>query len=161
MGEDVDIGGVLRVGSNLNLTGSLEVGGKCRVQQALNAGRIEVGGSLEAQEVKVEDIEIGGSIVTQKGVRAESITIGDRGRARGPLFGNSIRVGEKADVEALYGKNIVIEENGKAGIVHGESVRIESGCRILGEVLYSGSLDADKDVSFAVEPKKVSSLPPA
>jgi hypothetical protein len=31
---------------------------------------------------------------------------------------------------------------------------------VLGEVLYSDSLDADEDVSFTVEPKKVDSLPP-
>jgi hypothetical protein len=31
---------------------------------------------------------------------------------------------------------------------------------VLGEALYSDSLDVDEDVSFTVEPKKVDSLPP-
>ena len=44
-------------------------------------------------------------------------------------------------------------------MIHGVDVRIEPGCRILGEVLYSGSLDAEEGVVFTVSPKKVDSLP--
>ena len=118
--------------------------------------------------MKVKDIEIGGAILTKNGVKAGSIVIGDRGRVRGPLFGcqgghpeckHSVRIGEKADVEAVYGKTVTLEEKSRATLVHGVDVRIEPGCRILGEVLYSGSLDADEGVLFTVSPKKVESLP--
>jgi predicted acyltransferase (DUF342 family) len=127
----------------------------------LIAERIEIGGWLEATEIKVEDIEVGGSLSTKNGVRADSITIGDRGRVRGSLFGNMIKLGERCDVESVYGKRITIEERSRAGIVHGVDVRIESRCKIQGEVLYSGSLDADEDVTFAEQPKKVDAVPDA
>ena len=51
-----------------------------------------------------------------------------------------------------------MEERGRATLIHGVDVRIEPGCRILGEVLYSGSLDAEEGVLFTVSPKKVDSL---
>ncbi len=116
----------------------MEVGGKCRIDKVLTADRIEIGGSLDADTVKVKDIEIGGAISTKNGVKADSIVIGDRGRVRGPLVADDIRIGERADVEAVYGKTITLEERSRATLVHGVDVRIEPGCRILGEVLYSG-----------------------
>jgi cytoskeletal protein CcmA (bactofilin family) len=158
-GNDIDVGGVLKVSGNLTLTGDLEVGGRCRIDQVLTADRIEIGGSLEADLVKVDKFEAGGSTLSKRGVRATSIIVADRGRVRGPLFGDSIRLGEKADVEAVYGKSIVLEEKCRCTLLHGVDVRIQSGCRILGEVFYSGSLEAEEDVLFAVAPKKVDVLP--
>jgi len=160
-GADLDIGGILRVGGDLNLTGRFEVGGRCKVGGTLNAHEIETGGRLEAAEVKVHEIEVGGAISTDKGVKADSITIGDHGRVRGPLIGGKIRIGQRADVEALYGKSITLEERSKAASIHGVDIRIGSHCSILGEVLYSGSLETDEQVSLAVQPKKVESLPEA
>jgi predicted acyltransferase (DUF342 family) len=78
---------------------------------------------------------------------------------KGPLIGDTVEIGEKSEVEEVYGKRIVIEERSKVELIHGVDVQIEEGCRILGEVLYSGSLEAEEDVSFEVEPQKVSSLP--
>ena len=75
------------------------------------------------------------------------------------MIGDTIYVGERSEVESVYGKDVTLEERSKAESIQGVDIRIESGCRILGEVLYSGSLDADEDVSFAVEPRKVTSLP--
>ena len=54
-----------------------------------------------------------------------------------------------------------MEERSRARLVHGVDLRLESGSRIQGEVLYTGSLDVEDDVTFAVEPKKVDSLPAA
>jgi len=159
-GNEIDVGGVLKVSGNLTLSGDLEVGGRCRVGQALVADRIEIGGSLEADLVKADEFEVGGSTMTKRGVRASSIIVADRGRVRGPLFGDSIRLGQKADVEAVCGKSIELEEKCRCTLVHGVDVRIQSGCRVLGEVLYSGSIDAEEDVLFAVAPKKVDALPP-
>ena len=70
------------------------MGGRCKIDKVLNAGRVEIGGSLEADTVNVKDIEIGGAITTKNGVNAESIVIGDRGRVKGPLYADSVRVGE-------------------------------------------------------------------
>jgi predicted acyltransferase (DUF342 family) len=92
-------------------------------------------------------------------VRAEAIVIGDRGKVKGPLIGDTVEIGERSEVEEVYGKRIIIEDRSRVEQIHGVDVEIEEGCRILGEVLYSGSLDAEEGVSFAVEPKKVDSLP--
>jgi len=43
--------------------------------------------------------------------------------------------------------------------VYGESVTIESHCRINGEVRYTGDLRIGDHVSLAKEPKKTDSLP--
>lgn len=160
-GEEVDIGGVLTVKENLTLRGRLEVGGKCRVGGILTAKRVEVGGWIEAMEIKAREVEVGGSTVTERGVRAESIVIGDRGRVKGPLIGGTINLGERSEAEEVYGENITLEERSKAESVKGVNIEIESGSKVLGEVLYSESLDADEDVSFAVEPRKVSARPEA
>jgi len=160
-GTDVDVGGLFKVGGNLNLTGELEVGGKCRIDGTINSQRIDIGGAIEAFQIYAASIEVGGSIKTEKGVKANTIEIGDRGRVRGSLVADAIRIGERADVEELYGKNIVLEESCRAKLVHGVDLRIESRCRIEGAVLYTGSMNADDDVSFSVEPKKVESLPDA
>jgi cytoskeletal protein CcmA (bactofilin family) len=160
-GIDVDIGGFFKIEGNLQLTGELEVGGKCRVGGTIHADRIEIGGAIEASQIQADSIEIGGSMTTEKGVKADTIEIGDRGRVRGPLVGDDVRIGEKADVEELYGKNITLQECSRAKSVHGVDLQIESGCRIEGPVLYTGSIESEDDVSFAVEPKKVDSLPTA
>jgi cytoskeletal protein CcmA (bactofilin family) len=109
--------------------------------------------------LKVNVFEVGGSTVTKRAVKANSIIIADRSRVRGPLRGDDIRIGEKADVEAVYGKAIVLEEKCRCTLVHGVDVRIQPGCRVLGEVLFSGSLEAAEDVTFVVAPKKVDVLP--
>jgi cytoskeletal protein CcmA (bactofilin family) len=160
-GEDVDIGGVLTVKANLTLSGRVEVGGKCRVGGILTAKRVEIGGWIEALEIKAQEVEVGGSTVTERGVRADSIVIGDRGRVKGPLIGGTVYLGERSEAEQVYGENITLEERSKVESIRGAHIEIESGCRILGEVLYSESLDADEDVSFAVEPKKTPALPEA
>ena len=98
--------------------------------------------------------------MTKRGVRASSISVGDRGRVRGPLFGDNVRVGDRADVEAVYAKTVELGERCRCTLVHGVDLRIESGCRVLGEVLYSGSLETDEGVLFTVPPKKVDILPP-
>jgi cytoskeletal protein CcmA (bactofilin family) len=129
------------------------------VDGRVNSDRIDIGGAIEASQIQANRVEIGGSVTTEKGVKASSILIGDRGRARGPLVGDTVRIGERADVEELHGKNIILEERSRAKLVHGVALRIESGCRLEGPVLFTGSINADEDVSFAVEPKKVELLP--
>ena len=154
----MDIGGVLTVKQNLTIR-SLEVGGKCKIGGILSADKVDIGGWIEAAEIKGDSVEVGGSLITEKGTKADSITIGDRGRVKGPLIGDTIEIGEKCDVEAIYAKTVTIGERTKAELVQGVDVRIESGCRITGEVRYTESLDADEDVSFEVNPEKVASLP--
>lgn len=158
-GAKIDVGGVLKVSRNLTLKDGLEVGGRCRIGQVLTANRVEIGGSLEADLVNVNDFEVGGSTLTKRGVKASSIVVADRGHVRGPLFAERIRLGEKADVEAVRGNSVVLEDKCRCTTLYGVDVRIEEGCRVLGEMLYSGSLDADEDVVFAVPPRKVEVLP--
>jgi hypothetical protein len=55
----------------------------------------------------------------------------------------------------------MLEELSKAEPMSGVKIEIKSGCRVLGEVLYSRSLDVDDGLSFAVGPKRVSALPEA
>ena len=129
------------------------------LEGTINSDRIEIGGVIEASQIQANRIEIGGSITTEKGVRANSIEIGDPGRVRGPLVGDTVRIGERADVEELYGKDITLQEGCRARLVYCVKLRIESRCRIEGAVLYTGSIDADEDVSFSKEPMKVESLP--
>jgi cytoskeletal protein CcmA (bactofilin family) len=95
-GSEVDTGGFLKVKENLTLSGGLEVGGNCAVGGTLSAERIEIGGWIEAAEIKASEVEVGGSTRTVKGVRARLITIGDDGRVKGPLIGDTISLGERS-----------------------------------------------------------------
>jgi len=54
-----------------------------------------------------------------------------------------------------------MEERAEAKNVYVKRVRLENGCRIMGELQYVEELRAEKDVYFAVEPKKVDKLPAA
>src|SRR3989304_4265727 len=98
-GNEVDIGGVLTVKQNLTLRDTLGGGGKGKIGGALSADQVEIGGWGEAAEINARKVEVGGSIVTEKGVRAESIIIGDRGGGKGPLVGGPVEIGEKSEVE--------------------------------------------------------------
>ncbi len=50
-------------------------------------------------------------------------------------------------------------ERVRAGNVYAKDVRLESRCRISGEVKYSGRIEADSDVEFAKPPMKTDELP--
>jgi len=70
-----------------------------------------------------------------------------------------VEIGDKARVEDVYGKSILIEEKAQARNVYGENITIEEGCNVTGEVQYTVSLEAERGVYFAKQPVKVDRLP--
>ena len=68
---------------------------------------------------------------------------------------------ERAEAEDIYAEILFMEERAEAKNVYVKRVRLENGCRIMGELQYVEELRAEKDVYFAVEPKKVDKLPAA
>jgi cytoskeletal protein CcmA (bactofilin family) len=104
-------------------------------------------------------VEVGGSIVTDQGVAAQSIEIGKRGDARGPLKAEEVIIGRDAHVESVYGKRIVLESGAHAENIYGEDITIESHCQISGEAQYTHELRLEERASLANEPRKVDRLP--
>ncbi|MDH5634665.1 MAG: hypothetical protein OEY30_02440, partial [Candidatus Bathyarchaeota archaeon] len=60
-----------------------------------------------------------------------------------------------AEVEDIDAKRIVLGRDVRAGSLRGETIRLESGCHVSGEVHYTRELETARDVSFAIAPEKV------
>jgi len=132
------------------------------VEGELVAESIDVGGKVEAHEITAKnEVSVGGSIITDAGVKASYVGIGRHGRVVGPIRADEILIGRRASVEDVYGGKIVMEGNARARNLYGERIYIESGCRVDGEVQYIANLEAENGVSFAKKPVKVASLPKA
>lgn len=154
-GANLDVGGKVRVDGSINLSGHFDVGGKAEIDGMLKAQRVEVGGSLRAREAKVESrVTVGGSIETDDGVYASYVEVGRRGKVKGPINADEVFIGRGARVEDISAKEITLEREVEARNLRGESIRLGARCKISGEVKYTKTLEADRDVKFAKEPQK-------
>jgi cytoskeletal protein CcmA (bactofilin family) len=160
VGKEIDVGGTVKVGESLKIVGNLEVGGRIEVRNEVSAKTIEVGGVLNAGKATAEEsIRVGGAITTKDGAMGRYVEIGRRGRVQGPIRAERAVIGKDAHVDDIHGKDVLLETGAEAHDVYGESVTIESHCRINGEVGYTGDLRLDHHASLAREPKKMDSLP--
>ena len=158
-GESLNIGGAVRVGSSLQLSRKLEVGGQVEIGEFLTAMEIDVGNSLKARKVSAsKSAKVGGSITTILGVAAGSLEVGRRSEVKGSIRANEVIIGDGASVEDIHAKNIFVGRTSRARNLYGERITIESGCQVSGDVYYSESLQAEKNVFFARTPHKVSQL---
>jgi cytoskeletal protein CcmA (bactofilin family) len=158
-GTDADVGGFIDVSGNLEMSGKVRVGGKISIGETAKALSIRVGGEVLARRVEAEqDIETH-TLRTESGARAERIEISKNGRARGPLVGEVVRVGQKASVEDVYAQSIQMEKNSTAGNLYGTTIHVRSGVAVGGEVLYTEELKTEGRASFANPPTKVEELP--
>ncbi len=158
-GKKVEVGGKLRVDKSAKIDDSLEVGGSVDVHDDLSGGDIEVGGSLRSNICIARKVRVGGRVETEKGTKADVFEIGKRGNVRGPIVATRVRIADGAQVEDIYADEVEIRRNSSARNVFARAARIEGGCEISGEVLYTDRLDSDRDVQFGSEPKKVEKLP--
>jgi cytoskeletal protein CcmA (bactofilin family) len=139
----------------MNLSGVFEVGGKATINGTLKAETVEIGGSLRAQKATVESrVTVGGSIETEDGVHASYVEVGRRGKVKGSLNAEEVFIGKGAHIEDVYAKRITLKRGAKARNLHGDSIRLDTGCHISGEVRYTSTLEADRDVKFDREPRK-------
>ena len=106
----------------------------------------------------VNDIEAN-TISTSLGARADVIEISKNGEARGPLISREVRIQRKASVEDIYGEDVKLERDCRAGNVYARRLEIESGSRISGEVRYTDVIDVEDNVTFTKSPEKVDELP--
>ncbi|MFB0522467.1 MAG: hypothetical protein ACETV1_01735 [Candidatus Bathyarchaeia archaeon] len=159
-GESLDVGGRIRAGESLRISGKLDVGGKAEVEGELAAESIDVGGKVEAHEITAKnEVSVGGSIITDAGVKASYVGIGRCGRVVGSIRADEVLIGRRASVEDVYGGRVTMEGNARARNLYGERIYIESGCRVEGKVQYTRSLETEKGVFFAERPVKVEKLP--
>jgi len=68
-------------------------------------------------------------------------------------------IGERATVEDVYAKSIIMEEKARARNLYGERINIESDCHISGGVQYTESLRTERNIFFSKTPQKVGKLP--
>jgi len=153
----------MKVDGELKLTGDIEVGGKMEVKNTIQAKNIKVGGVLNAKKIEAEEaeeyVEVGGSVETEDGVKAKFFRIGKRGRVHGSIRADRVIIGKEAQVEDIYGREIILRHEARARNVYGEIVDIESGCRINGEIKYTRELRMNERVYLAKQPQKVDKLP--
>jgi len=59
----------------------------------------------------------------------------------------------------VFGEQIYLERKASARNLFGEEIRLESGCRVFGEIKYTRIFNAEEDVYLAETPEKVEKLP--
>ncbi|MFX1563026.1 MAG: hypothetical protein ACFFDP_06935 [Promethearchaeota archaeon] len=160
-GKSFDIGGVLKVEGQLILTGDLDVGGVVKIGKDLQVSEgIRVGGSLKAEgSIESSLIDIGGAIKATYIKADEEFRIGRRGEVYGFVEAEQIIIRERVRGESFYGKSIRVEENARIKNLYGHDIYLERGVIVEGDLLYTGTLEMEKDVQLRKEPQKVDKLP--
>jgi predicted acyltransferase (DUF342 family) len=159
-GERVKVGGVLEVVGDLVLSDDLDVGGEARVGGSLDAGSVGVGGDLKSEVVRAhDDVKVGRSITTDKGVKGDFVSVGRLGRVTGPIVAKEVRIEDDSEVEDVYAEELRIGESSRAKNVYASKVDVGDKCRVSGKLQYTEELRIGRDVQFSSQPEKVSSLP--
>ena len=96
---------------------------------------------------------------SNRGTKANRIELGARSRASGPLIAKKVRIREGGEVEDIYAGELQLERRVRARNLYVREARLESQCRIAGEVLYQDRLEAEPDVEYAKPPVKTIELP--
>ncbi|NOR39471.1 MAG: hypothetical protein GQ580_07780, partial [Candidatus Thorarchaeota archaeon] len=142
--DDIEVGGKIEVGEDLTCERKIKVGGRIEVGGKIKTYRIIVGGRLDAKETYAED----------------GFRIGKKAEVSGFVHSKEILIRERARTDSLYGDDIRIEERARVKSVYGRTIYIERNAIVTGEVLYTESLESERDVEFKQEPRKVDQLPP-
>ena len=159
-GEKITVGGVLEVTNDLALEDELSVGGRAKIGGSVRADSISVGGELEASSAAAGDrLSVGGGLLTSKGSKAAVVEIGRRGRVRGPLVGETVRIRENAEVEDIFAGSLWLDQGCSVGSMYVRRAEIGRGCADYGRLLYIEDLRLGRDVNLASQPEKVSDLP--
>ena len=159
-GKSVRVGGLLEVQHDLTLTGGLTVGGEARVDGKLRAESVNVGGGLRSDEVRASDsIKVGQGLLTSKGVKAEEVTVGRRGRVTGPIVGMRVHIESGSTAEDIYADELKIAESSSVRNVCAAKVEVGDSCRVDGRLLYTGEVRIGRGVQLSSQPEKVSTLP--
>ncbi|MCK4497946.1 hypothetical protein KAU25_01975 [Candidatus Bathyarchaeota archaeon] len=159
-GKSLNVGGQIKVGGDLTLSGAFDVGGIAEVNGNLSGEDVSVGGRLHAGKIVAQNrVSVGGSVETIEGVYTSHFRIGRRGKVVGLVKADEALIGRGARVDDVFAKTMTLEREASAENLYGERIRLERGCRISGEVQYVEDLKTERDVSFAQEPRKVSKLP--
>lgn len=160
-GETIDIGGVLKVEGHLTLTGELKVGGLVKIGKDLQAIKgVRVGGTLKVEgSIESPIVDIGGAIKATYIKAEKEFRIGRRGEVQGFVEGGQILIRERARGESFYGESIRVEEKARVKSLYGRDIYLERGVTVEGDLLYTGTLEMEKDVQLRKEPQKVDKLP--
>jgi cytoskeletal protein CcmA (bactofilin family) len=139
----LDVGGKVDVGGDLRCEKKIKVGGTVVADGRIDTYRIIVGGLIDAKYVK-----------------ADGFRLGRRAEVTCPVEAREILVREEARTQSLYGDEIRIEERARVGSIYGRTIYLERDVKVEGEVLYTESLETERDLEYRSEPKKVDTLPP-
>ncbi len=157
-GQRIDAQGSVDISGDLKLTGSLRTKDKAEVGGILQAGSIRVGGLTQAKRVEAKDIEAN-ELITDSGAKAELIEIVRKGRAKGPIMGGSVVIGDMARVQDIFAEDVQLRRGCRARNIYATRICVEPRVRISGEVKYSDMIDTEDYGGFAHEPEKVRKLP--
>jgi cytoskeletal protein CcmA (bactofilin family) len=160
-GKSIEVGGVLKVEGSLLLTDELDVGGAVSVKDDLEARRrIRVGGKVRAgSKIESPVVAVGGGIEAVHIHATQQFSIGQHGEVRGFVEGGELLIRRKARGDTFYGNSIRVEEGGRVRYLYGQDIYLERDVTVEGDLLYTGTLETEKNVHLAKEPRKVGKLP--
>jgi len=130
------------------------------VAAELMAHELDLGGRLSARRATfITRADIGGSVQTKEGLKAQDLRLRRKARAEGPLVGGTIRLGEKARAEDLFGTIVELGERATARRIFANTVRLSDGAAA-DEVTYTGSVDLRPGAQVRTPPRRADALPP-
>lgn len=112
-----------------------------------------------AELCRATEVEVGGKVETEKGTKADRFEIGKRGRIRGPLVAERVKIGDKAEADDIYAGELQMGDDASARNIYAKRAILGSDCRVSGELLYVEELRVGEDLRSQSEPKKVERLP--
>ena len=158
--ETIEIGGKLGSNNIIYAKDNISVGSKISTPNYLFAEQIEVGGKISALEVICNDLAVGESIKTDKGIFVlNELKLGKDSVIEGPIIGNIISISKESTAEDIYGNTIEIGKRSKVENLFGKDISIKDNAVLNGNVEYVNYLDTGIDVVFEFEPKIVDRLP--
>ena len=158
-GRNIEVGGTAKVDGDMELTEDLRVGGNAEAGGLIKARAVLVGGKVEARRVEALDEIRTNTLRTKDGAKADYIELGRRGEVEGPLVARKVLIRERARVEDIHAEEVTLRRGCRALNIYADRVTVETDCRISGEVRYTDSMRAERDVRFAYEPEKTEKLP--
>lgn len=156
-GKSISVGGDLEVDDDLTIDENLEASA-VKVKNELKARTIIVRASLGAKVCFSDHVEAGASVETEKGVRSKVFLVGS-GSVVGPIVADFVDIGKDVEVEDIYADRLDMDPGSSANSIYAREAKLGSGCRVTGELLYTGRLKLGESVKLQSQPNKVNKLP--
>jgi len=177
--ERVEVGGKFEVDGSVYVSDKLEGYGQIEISRNFEGSQIRVSGKLEVNQMIIkEEADISGKIEAEHGLKAKLVTVRNGSRCEGVLIGERVEIGKSSDltfggwgvdwamkwamgsmarVDDVYGGEVVLGPMCKAERIFADRVKLEQGS-VAEQVTYTTELKIEFGAVCEL-PRKVDTLP--